>query len=157
MLDTTTSPDAPPSESPAEALCANCGALLVGPYCAQCGQRAEGSLSVRGLLSDVLEDQLSVSGSAAATVLPLLFRPGFLTQEYLRGRIVRYAAPFRVFLVSTTLFLLAFTFSMHVQQPIIERTVRAGFARERARQAERERIALLAASTTCSLAVSVSQ
>jgi hypothetical protein len=121
-------------------LCPNCGAPVTSPYCGQCGQRADQSLTVRGLLSDVLEDQLSVSGSAARTVMPLLFRPGFLTQEYLRGRIVRYAAPFRVFLVSTTLFVVAFTYAMHVRQPRVEQIVREQVAAARAKQAENARL-----------------
>ena len=121
-------------------LCPNCGAPVTAPYCGQCGQRAGQSLTVRGLLSDVLEDQLSVSGSAARTVVPLLFRPGFLTQEYLRGRIVRYAAPFRIFLLSTTVFVVTFTYSMHVQQPRVEQIVRAQVAEARAKQAENARL-----------------
>lgn len=120
--------------------CRNCGETVATAYCGHCGQKVDQSLTVRGLISDMLEDQLSVSGSAARTVMPLLFHPGFLTQEYLRGRIVRYAAPIRVFLVSTTLFVVAFTYSMHVQQPRVEQAVRQQVAAARAQQAENARL-----------------
>ncbi|HEY0037185.1 MAG TPA: DUF3667 domain-containing protein, partial [Longimicrobium sp.] len=39
----------------------------------------------------------------------LLFHPGLLTREYVAGRIVRYVAPFRLYLVSSLIFFLVLT------------------------------------------------
>jgi len=97
-------------------VCRNCGALATAPFCGQCGQSTDDRpLTVRDILSDIVEDQLSVNGSTLRT-FSLLIRPGFLTQEYLRGRIVRYLAPFRLFLLSTTFFLLIAAFTAHRQE-----------------------------------------
>ncbi len=62
------------------------------------------------MLLDVLEDQLALSGALPRTLFALLFRPGRLTNEYIRGRIVSYIAPFRLYLVASVLFFLLFSF-----------------------------------------------
>ena len=91
--------------------CLNCGDPTPGRYCPTCGQRkVEVLVSIRGLLADVLEDQLVLNRALPRTLSALLFRPGFLTAEYVRGRIVRYIAPFRLYLVSSVVFFLLLSF-----------------------------------------------
>ena len=67
-------------------------------------------MSIRGLVADVLEDQLVLNRALPRTLGGLLFRPGFLTAEYIQGRIVRYIAPFRLYLVSSVVFFLLLSF-----------------------------------------------
>src|SRR5690606_29171625 len=62
------------------------------------------------MLKDVLEDQLALSGALPRTLVSLLFRPGHLTNEYIRGRIVSYIAPFRLYLVASVVFFVLFSF-----------------------------------------------
>jgi hypothetical protein len=91
--------------------CLNCGDTTTGRYCPTCGQRkAEVLVSVRAMLADVLEDQLVLNRALPRTIGALLFHPGFLTSEYVRGRIVRYIAPFRLYLVSSVVFFLLLSF-----------------------------------------------
>ena len=91
--------------------CLNCGDTTPGRYCPTCGQRkTEVLVSVRTMLADVLEDQLVLNRALPRTIGGLLFRPGFLTQEYVRGRIVRYIAPFRLYLVASIIFFLMVSF-----------------------------------------------
>lgn len=91
--------------------CLNCGDPTYGRYCPSCGQRKlEVEVSVRTMLKDVLEDQLALSGALPRTLVSLLFRPGHLTNEYIRGRIVSYIAPFRLYLVASVVFFVLFSF-----------------------------------------------
>ena len=91
--------------------CLNCGDSTPGRFCPTCGQRkAEVLVSVHALLADVLEDQLVLNRALPRTLGALLFHPGSLTQEYVRGRIVRYIAPFRLYLVSSVIFFLLLSF-----------------------------------------------
>ncbi|HEX2165604.1 MAG TPA: DUF3667 domain-containing protein [Longimicrobiales bacterium] len=91
--------------------CLNCGDATPGRYCPSCGQRkAEVLVSVRALVADVLEDQLVLNRALPRTLGALLFHPGLLTEEYVRGRIVRYIAPFRLYLVSSVVFFLLLSF-----------------------------------------------
>lgn len=83
--------------SPTPAACGNCGSLLKGPWCHRCGQEAHDPMQrFRGALRDLLEHVLHFDGRLWRTLLPLYFRPGFLTRDYLAGRRVRYVAPLRL-------------------------------------------------------------
>ncbi|HEX8213181.1 MAG TPA: DUF3667 domain-containing protein [Longimicrobium sp.] len=85
--------------------CLNCGDPTVSAFCPTCGQRkVEVRISLRRMLLELLEDQLALNATLPRTVGALLFRPGHLTSEYVKGRIVRYVPPFRLYLVTSVLF-----------------------------------------------------
>ena len=89
--------------------CLNCGEVLTGQHCSHCGQRATVRvLSLWGMLRDLLGDITNFDSRFWRTLLPLAFRPGVLTQDYLRGRRASYTPPFRMYLIlSVAFFLLA--------------------------------------------------
>jgi hypothetical protein len=85
--------------------CANCGDETPGRYCPSCGQaRRERLASLREMLADFVDDQLSLNSRLPRTVGLLLLHPGALTREYLQGRIARYIRPFRLYLGASVLF-----------------------------------------------------
>ncbi|HEV7122851.1 MAG TPA: DUF3667 domain-containing protein [Rhodanobacter sp.] len=87
-------PALPPTPLPA---CANCGAPLHGKFCYECGQPVEGLVRHFGsVLGDVADSLLNIDARIAKTLLPLYFRPGQLTQDYLEGKRARYVTPFRL-------------------------------------------------------------
>ncbi|CAN5139645.1 hypothetical protein BH24PSE2_BH24PSE2_04860 [soil metagenome] len=90
--------------------CPNCGARQSGQYCARCGQRARRRMiTLWELLREVLDEVLEHDSRLWRSVHPLLFRPGFLTREYLAGRRQRYVSPVRLYLfVSIAFFVIAF-------------------------------------------------
>jgi hypothetical protein len=83
--------------------------VLTGQHCSHCGQRATVRvLSMWGLVRDLLGDITNFDSRFWRTLLPLAFRPGVLTQDYLRGRRASYTPPFRMYLIlSVAFFLLA--------------------------------------------------
>ncbi|WEN16816.1 DUF3667 domain-containing protein [Rhodanobacter sp. AS-Z3] len=86
--------------------CANCGAVLEGEFCHECGQSFHSVLKpMHHMAEETVETLLHIDGRIVHTLPPLLLRPGFLTLEYFSGRRVRYVAPFRLVFV---LCLLAF-------------------------------------------------
>lgn len=93
---------------PASEPCLNCSAALKGQYCSSCGQRSDVRIiTLWTLLREVIGDLLDVDSRLWRSLIPLVFRPGHLTAEYLRGRRVQYIPPFRLYLVlSLTFFLL---------------------------------------------------
>jgi hypothetical protein len=95
----------PSSRKTPDRPCLNCGDQTVGFFCPQCGQRkVDVRVSLRRMLMEVMDDQLSLNSSLPRTVVSLFFRPGHLTREYVQGRVVRYIPPFRLYLVSSLLF-----------------------------------------------------
>jgi hypothetical protein len=82
--------------------CANCGAVAPGAYCPKCGQNTRERLpTFRQFMREATGRYLSFDGKLWKTLLPLVFRPGFLTRAYFAGRRRRYIGPARLFLVSS--------------------------------------------------------
>lgn len=90
--------------------CRNCGTPLDGQYCSRCGQRARTRLiSIWELVRDAFGDLFELDSRLWQTLIPLMFRPGRLTRDYLVGRRARFMPPFRTYLVlSVVFFLVAF-------------------------------------------------
>jgi hypothetical protein len=85
--------------------CENCGSLLSGHYCSQCGQPAiDYRRSFRHVLIDILDSFLNWDSKFLASVLYLLTRPWKLTNEFLAGHRVRYLNPLRLYLLVSVIF-----------------------------------------------------
>jgi hypothetical protein len=88
-----------------ESACENCAAPLAGPFCARCGQRSTTfQRPVHEIAADVVVDYFGLEGKLWRSVVPLVFRPGYLTREYLAGRRVRYIRPVRMYLSLSLVF-----------------------------------------------------
>ena len=98
--------------------CANCGAPLVGPYCAMCGQeRDTHRRSVMGLAHDFIEDIASFDSRLVHTAQALLLQPGELPRAFREGRTRRYVPPLRLyFFVSLVFFLILGGFNIAIMQ-----------------------------------------
>jgi hypothetical protein len=91
--------------------CLNCGEVLRGQHCSHCGQHAQVRvLSLWGLVKDVIGDLLDADSRVWRTLWPLAFRPGLLTEDFLRGRRARYTPPFRMYLVLSLVFFVLASF-----------------------------------------------
>lgn len=95
---------------PGRATCASCGDPLTGPFCARCGEQLidRHSLTLWHFVSHGLLHELAeVDGKIFNTFRCLLFRPGFLSQEYFAGRRRAYINPIRLLLTAVVIFALA--------------------------------------------------
>lgn len=75
-------------------------------YCAACGQAAVGDSTFRHFLHQFLGDYFTFDSKITRSLKPLLFAPGELTVEYMRGRRQRYVPPLRLFIFLSVLFFL---------------------------------------------------
>ncbi len=87
--------------------CLNCGQPINGNFCSNCGQEAEDHrTALMPMVHDVMGEFLQWDSKLFRTLIPLLFRPGFLTNEYNNGKRVSYLSPFKMFLTVSVLFFL---------------------------------------------------
>jgi hypothetical protein len=92
--------------------CANCGTLAPDAYCPSCGQSTRERLPTFGqFMREATGRYVAYDGKFWKTLAALLFRPGFLTREYLAGRRRRYIGPARLFLVSSLVLFAALRFA----------------------------------------------
>ena len=98
MTATDSPTPAPEPAGPPPRLCLNCGTPLQGAWCHACGQPVKGMIRpLSGMLHDVADTIFNIDSRIFHTLLPLYFRPGFLTREYFAGRRTRYVTPFRLY------------------------------------------------------------
>ena len=77
--------------------CRNCGAEATGNYCPACGQETDVALPPAGtFLREAAGRYVSLDSRLLRSLHALLFRPAFLTREYLVGRRRRYVRPARL-------------------------------------------------------------
>ncbi len=90
--------------------CLNCGEPATGRFCTHCGQEnKDHTVALKPLLHDFLVEVVSWDSKLVQTLLLLVFRPGFLTNEYNAGRRVPYLSPLKLYLTVSVLFFLLLT------------------------------------------------
>jgi hypothetical protein len=91
--------------------CKNCGAVLLGAFCASCGQRADVHVPTTIELVHEIFEGITHSDSRLWRTLRLLWlKPGKLTLEFVAGRREAYLPPFRLYLVMSVLLFLVASF-----------------------------------------------
>lgn len=89
--------------------CKNCERKLEKSFrfCPDCGQEhKEKVVTFKQFILDFLGDYFTFDSLIIRSVNPLLFKPGFLTKEFLAGRRVRYIPPMRMFIFISIIFFL---------------------------------------------------
>ena len=101
-----------PPLSEKQCVCLNCDESYDGDFCPRCGQPATAQ---RFTFTHVMKQALDVWGlggrkSMPRTVWHLLWRPGYMIADYLRGHRQPYFSPFKMLMLVTT----AFAIFVHV-------------------------------------------
>lgn len=95
------------SDTKSQTVCAACHSRLDGPYCAQCGQKADDCRrSIWILLREGFDDVFSHDSRVWRTLAHLTLRPGRAPRQYAHGQRSLYTPPIRLFLVVTFLYLM---------------------------------------------------
>jgi hypothetical protein len=75
-----------------------------GNFCSNCGQSfAELNRPIKDILAEV-GDIVNFDSRIFRSIPPFLFKPGFLTREYLAGKRKKYMSPFRLYILMSLLF-----------------------------------------------------
>lgn len=89
--------------------CLNCDQKLKEHehFCPQCGQRVlPEKLTLKYFVQEFLSNYFSFDSKFFNTVKPLVFKPAFLSVEFIAGRRIRYINPIQLFVFSSFLFFL---------------------------------------------------
>lgn len=92
----------PPKLQPAPVdgpFCRDCGARAEVNFCPVCGQETRIEMPTVGhFIAEFAEQTLALQGQLWRTLYSLLFKPGQLTLDYVAGRRQRYVRPLRLYL-----------------------------------------------------------
>jgi hypothetical protein len=80
--------------------CLNCGTPFNGTYCHNCGQKKiiQSDRYVYSFIMHFFEEFFTFDAKFFKTIKYLTFRPGFLTNEYINGKVIRYVSPLKMYL-----------------------------------------------------------
>ncbi|MFB2119416.1 DUF3667 domain-containing protein [Parapedobacter sp. 2B3] len=86
--------------------CTNCGHTLTGKYCSSCGQKAFrlDDWSLKRLVVGVFKDFSHFDFKLFKDIPKLVFNPGYLTNEFVEGRINSHIKPITMFVWLNILF-----------------------------------------------------
>ena len=85
-------------------ICPNCGAEEVGKFCPNCGQsNKDFNKPVKEIFGDLL-DSINLDIRLVNSLIPFFIKPGFLTEEYFKGKRKRYVPPMRMYILFSVLF-----------------------------------------------------
>ncbi|RFS20643.1 DUF3667 domain-containing protein [Chitinophaga silvatica] len=98
--------------------CLNCGADVPQRYCTVCGQENTVQHETFGhLVKHFTADIFHYDSQFLTTLKSLLFKPGFLTREYLAGRRVRYVNPIKLYVFVSFVFFFGISFLYPKYEP----------------------------------------
>ena len=87
--------------------CLNCNAIVHDRFCGICGQEnIEPKESAWHLTKHFFEDITHFDGKFFSSLKYLIFKPGFLSSEYVRGRRTAYLNPVRFYIFTSFIFFL---------------------------------------------------
>jgi hypothetical protein len=98
--------------------CLNCGLELDSKfsYCPQCGQEnTDNKVSLMTLIGDTILNYFSFDVLFGRSLLPFLFKPGYLVNEFLEGKRVSHIHPVRLYLIVNFFFFLIFVKTIDLQ------------------------------------------
>ncbi len=89
--------------------CLNCGTILKGHYCYACGQKDEHLHEpFYIMIGHAFAHYWHFDSKFLNTLGPLLYKPGFLTNEFIAGKRVRYVHPVQLYFFLSIIFFILF-------------------------------------------------
>jgi len=79
-------------------------------FCPKCGQKVDSNnLRIGAVLKEFFENYISLDTQFGRSILPFLFRPGYLTVRFNEGRRKNFANPFRLYILISIFFFFVIT------------------------------------------------
>jgi hypothetical protein len=92
--------------------CQNCHYPLAETYnfCPHCGQEnSDKRVAFNTLVQEFFANYIAYDSRLARTIMPFLFKPGLLTNEFVEGRRTKYMHPLRLYFIVSFFYFFAFT------------------------------------------------
>lgn len=86
--------------------CPNCSTYYVGNFCNCCGQKSIEKFEKGEVTRDLISATTYFDSTLLNTILELLFRPGYMVRDYLRGKRASYTNPFVFLFIAATIYML---------------------------------------------------
>lgn len=96
-------------------------------FCPHCGQKANDELTIGVLFYNTISNYFSFDARFFKSFIPLMFRPGYLPKEFIKGKRLLYLHPAQMYLFISVVFFFIFSFTVREQQEYINEGVNKAF------------------------------
>jgi ribosomal protein L40E len=108
-------------------ICSNCDTenSANANYCTNCGQKIGDKLNLRVLFYNTIGNYFSFDARFFKSIIPLLFKPGFIAKEFVNGRRLRYLHPGQMYLFVSVIFFFVFSYTVRDGRESIEENTKS--------------------------------
>lgn len=110
-------------------ICKNCNAENTSEanYCITCGQKLGDELNLKLLFYNTIGNYFSFDARFFRSVIPLMFRPGYIASEFVKGRRLQYLHPGQMYLFVTVVFFFVFNYYVREGREVIDKNAKNAF------------------------------
>jgi len=110
-------------------ICKNCEAHNPedANFCVNCGQKLGDKLTFSLLFYNTIGNYFSFDARFFRSIIPLLFRPGYIAKEFVKGRRLQYLHPGQMYLFVSVIFFFVFNFYVREGREAIEENAKNAF------------------------------
>ena len=99
-------------------------------FCPHCGQNSKEDLSIRVLFYNTISNYFDIDARFFKSLIPLMFRPGYLARMFVEGKRLRYLHPAQYYLFASVIFFFIFSFQAREYNQKVDKALKKGFESE---------------------------
>jgi len=96
-------------------------------FCPHCGQKTDDELTIGILFYNTISNYFSFDARFLKSFIPLMFRPGYLAKEFIKGKRLLYLHPAQMYLFISVVFFFIFSFTAREQTDILNQELQKTF------------------------------
>jgi len=93
-------------------------------FCVNCGQKLGDELNLKLLFYNTIGNYFSFDARFFRSIIPLMFKPGFIAAEFIKGKRLQYLHPGQMYLFVTVIFFFVFNYYVREGREIIEKNAK---------------------------------
>jgi len=99
-------------------------------FCPYCGQNAKDDLTIRVLFYNTISNYFDIDARFFKSLIPLMFRPGYLARKFVEGKRLQYLHPAQYYLFASVIFFFIFSFQAREYNQKVDKALKKGFENE---------------------------
>jgi len=121
------------NETTTETSCLNCDRALSAQdsFCPNCGQKTSDDLTFGVLFNNTISNYFSYDARFLKSFVPLVFKPGFIAKEFVKGRRLKYLHPAQYYLFVSVIFFFLFSISTRTNTENVDTMLEKGLENSR--------------------------
>lgn len=118
---------------PTNKICSNCESPFDKEYefCPHCGQKAKDELTIGVLFYNTISNYFSFDARFFRSFIPLMFKPGFVAKQFVKGKRLQYLHPAQYYLFVSVVFFFILSFQVRKYNNDADKLLHKGFETEK--------------------------